>query len=245
MAVVEPQGPDHWFEELADHMGVAYLRYSFTKGTVKEVDELLRRVPLDRSAHSRRRLWSWSARARARSARVRRPRCRHQSDVHRRGARRRPAECDFRATRRTSDDVHRRVRPRVVGLPGSIRHERRSGGRAVTRSRHGDPRRYGSCRSPGRAGRVHGIQRTSKRPTCSTATTSTQSAVSTAKPLRCATAGSGGRCRSLDHLFHTEAAAVVFGGGAHGRVARCRGTRRLVIAATGHRVTGVPGDASR
>ena len=36
----------HWFEDLADHMGPAYLRYSFTKGTVKEIDELLRRVPL-------------------------------------------------------------------------------------------------------------------------------------------------------------------------------------------------------
>ena len=50
MAVVEPQGPDHWFEELADHMGAAYLRYSFPKGTVKEVDELLRRVPLEPGA---------------------------------------------------------------------------------------------------------------------------------------------------------------------------------------------------
>lgn len=29
---------DHWFEDLADHMGEAYLRYSFTKGTVQEVD---------------------------------------------------------------------------------------------------------------------------------------------------------------------------------------------------------------
>ena len=28
----------HWFEDLADHMGPAYLRYSFTKGTVAEVD---------------------------------------------------------------------------------------------------------------------------------------------------------------------------------------------------------------
>ncbi len=50
MAVVEPQGPDHWFEELADHMGAAYLRYSFTKGTVKEVDEMLRRVPIEPGA---------------------------------------------------------------------------------------------------------------------------------------------------------------------------------------------------
>ncbi len=29
--------PDHWFEPLADHLGSAYLRYSFTKGTEQEV----------------------------------------------------------------------------------------------------------------------------------------------------------------------------------------------------------------
>lgn len=36
-------GPNdgHWFEGLADHMGAAYLRYSFTKGTVREVDSLV------------------------------------------------------------------------------------------------------------------------------------------------------------------------------------------------------------
>ncbi len=33
--------PDHWFEPLADHMGEAYLRYSFTKGTEQEVDFLV------------------------------------------------------------------------------------------------------------------------------------------------------------------------------------------------------------
>lgn len=31
----------HWFEELADHMGPAYLRYSFTYGTENEVDFLV------------------------------------------------------------------------------------------------------------------------------------------------------------------------------------------------------------
>jgi SAM-dependent methyltransferase len=31
---------DHWFEELADHLGSAYLRYSFTKGTRHEVEFL-------------------------------------------------------------------------------------------------------------------------------------------------------------------------------------------------------------
>jgi SAM-dependent methyltransferase len=33
--------PDHWFEPIADHLGRAYLRYSFTKGTRQEVDFLV------------------------------------------------------------------------------------------------------------------------------------------------------------------------------------------------------------
>jgi SAM-dependent methyltransferase len=32
---------DHWFEPVADHLGSAYLRYSFTKGTRREVDFLV------------------------------------------------------------------------------------------------------------------------------------------------------------------------------------------------------------
>lgn len=32
---------DHWFEDLADHLGSAYLRYSFTKGTAQEVGFLV------------------------------------------------------------------------------------------------------------------------------------------------------------------------------------------------------------
>ncbi len=32
---------DHWFEDLADHMGEAYLRYSFTKGTTQEIDHIV------------------------------------------------------------------------------------------------------------------------------------------------------------------------------------------------------------
>lgn len=38
---------DHWFEELADHMGEAYLRYSFTKGTAQEVDHVVEAVGLE------------------------------------------------------------------------------------------------------------------------------------------------------------------------------------------------------
>lgn len=36
----------HWFEDLADHLGGAYLRYSFTKGTEQEVDFLVDRLSL-------------------------------------------------------------------------------------------------------------------------------------------------------------------------------------------------------
>jgi SAM-dependent methyltransferase len=35
------EGSEHWFEPIADHLGSAYLRYSFTKGTVAEVDALI------------------------------------------------------------------------------------------------------------------------------------------------------------------------------------------------------------
>lgn len=31
----------HWFEPMAEHMGSAYLRYSFTKGTKQEVDHIV------------------------------------------------------------------------------------------------------------------------------------------------------------------------------------------------------------
>ena len=37
---------EHWFEPIADHMGSAYLRYSFTKGTVNEVDVIVRLLGL-------------------------------------------------------------------------------------------------------------------------------------------------------------------------------------------------------
>lgn len=40
----------HWFEDLADHLGGAYLRYSFTKGTEQEVDFLVDRLNLSPGA---------------------------------------------------------------------------------------------------------------------------------------------------------------------------------------------------
>ncbi len=40
-------GRDHWFEDLADHMGAAYDRYAHTKGTVQEVDHLVDVLRLD------------------------------------------------------------------------------------------------------------------------------------------------------------------------------------------------------
>lgn len=38
---------DHWFEAIAEHTGPAYLRYSFTKGTVQEVDFLVDALGLE------------------------------------------------------------------------------------------------------------------------------------------------------------------------------------------------------
>jgi SAM-dependent methyltransferase len=33
--------PNHWFEPIAEHLGAAYLRYSFTMGTRQEIDHLV------------------------------------------------------------------------------------------------------------------------------------------------------------------------------------------------------------
>jgi SAM-dependent methyltransferase len=38
---VGERGPGHWFEPVADHLGAAYLRYSFTKGTAQEIEFLV------------------------------------------------------------------------------------------------------------------------------------------------------------------------------------------------------------
>jgi SAM-dependent methyltransferase len=40
----------HWFEDVADHLGGAYLRYSFTKGTDQEVAFLVDRLGLEPGA---------------------------------------------------------------------------------------------------------------------------------------------------------------------------------------------------
>jgi len=37
----------HWFEPVADHLGAAYLRYSFTKGTKQEVEFLVTELGLE------------------------------------------------------------------------------------------------------------------------------------------------------------------------------------------------------
>lgn len=36
-----PEAHQHWFEPIAEHLGAAYLRYSFTKGTVQEIDHIV------------------------------------------------------------------------------------------------------------------------------------------------------------------------------------------------------------
>jgi SAM-dependent methyltransferase len=43
----ELTGTNHWFEGVADHLGAAYLRYSFTKGTEQEVEFLVDALGLE------------------------------------------------------------------------------------------------------------------------------------------------------------------------------------------------------
>ena len=38
---------DHWFEPIAEHLGAAYLRYSFTKGTRQEIEFLVPALRLE------------------------------------------------------------------------------------------------------------------------------------------------------------------------------------------------------
>lgn len=47
---LRPMGSDHWFEPIADHLGTAYLRYSFTKGTLNECDHLEQVLALEPGA---------------------------------------------------------------------------------------------------------------------------------------------------------------------------------------------------
>jgi SAM-dependent methyltransferase len=50
--MIEPgadSGPQHWFEPIAEYLGPAYLRYSFTKGTRQEVDFLVDALGLNSS----------------------------------------------------------------------------------------------------------------------------------------------------------------------------------------------------
>jgi SAM-dependent methyltransferase len=42
-----PEPAPHWFEPIADHLGSAYLRYSFTKGTAQEVAFLVDELGLE------------------------------------------------------------------------------------------------------------------------------------------------------------------------------------------------------
>jgi SAM-dependent methyltransferase len=43
-------GRDHWFEELADHLGTAYDRYAHTKGTMQEVDHVVAQLGIQPGA---------------------------------------------------------------------------------------------------------------------------------------------------------------------------------------------------
>ena len=134
---VSGSGPDHWFEPLADHLGSAYLRYSFTKGTANEVAFLDRRARARAGqAGARRRLRAGTPRPRLGRAGHRGARGRHlASGSSSSPPRRPPPGATLRAPRRPRAALRRRVRRRHLAVPGRLRP-----GRRRTRGRSADRR---------------------------------------------------------------------------------------------------------
>ena len=162
---------DHWFEPLADHLGRAYLRYSFTKGTANEVDFLVDALALAAGpAGPRRRLRARPPRARAGRAGHRGPRRRHLRPLRRAGPRGRaaaapassgwmPGPCRSTGSSTPSSRCAR-ARSAWPCRPGPAPAlGRRPGRRERRRSRRGDPGRHGPGGEARRAGRVLGVLR--------------------------------------------------------------------------------------
>ena len=121
-------GPDHWFEPLADHLGDAYLRYSFTRGTAQEVGFLADELGLvagmrllDVGCGPGRHAHAFAARG-IEVVGV---------DISQRfvdlAARDAPPGATFVRADARALDLRRRVRRRRVALPGGVRAGRRPG----------------------------------------------------------------------------------------------------------------------
>ncbi len=119
--------PDHWFEPMADHLGSAYLRYSFTKGTANEVAFLDGRARARAGGSRVLDVGCGPGRhARALAARgIVGPRGGHLAALRRARHRRCAAGRHLRATRRARAALRRRVRRGDLALPGSVRPGRR------------------------------------------------------------------------------------------------------------------------
>ena len=115
----------HWFEAVADHLGPAYLRYSFTYGTEQEVTFLVDALGLAAGMQG----CSMSVVGPGRHAlalarrgiEVRRPR--HLADLHRAGPQRGRRGCRRRSNRGDArgHGLRRRVRCGAVAVPGRLR----------------------------------------------------------------------------------------------------------------------------
>ena len=182
------KSPDHWFEPIAEHLGPAYLRYSFTKGTAQEVDHIIHGAGAAAGgAGARRRLRTRTPRPRARPAGDRRARHRHLGAVRRARRAGRSGGCDVRAPRRQGDDVRRRVRRRHLPLSGSVRVDDHRRWRRRRRRRHGAG---AATRRPARAERVQRLlrgqvprRRRRSMPMPASPTSAPRSATPTAPPI--------------------------------------------------------------
>ena len=122
------QDHQHWFEPIAEHLGSAYLRYSFTKGTCRRSTSSSRRSACGGGSRPRRRLRAGSARARTGTPRCGGARHRHQPAVHRSGQRPLPRlGATFERLDARSMRVRQRVRRGDLPVPGSVRAD--DGGR--------------------------------------------------------------------------------------------------------------------
>ena len=127
---------DHWFEDLADHLGSAYLRYSFTKGTEQEVDFLVDALGL---GPGMRVLDVGCGPGRHAHALGRRGIAVHGVDISRAvrrdgAAASAPPGVTFERLDARAAAVRRRVRCRHLALPGRVRPGRRAGRRSVDRT---------------------------------------------------------------------------------------------------------------
>ena len=178
----------HWFEPIAEHLGSAYLRYSFTKGTVQEIDFVVGALGLQPGDRV---LDVGCGPGRHAHELARRGFVVHGIDICQRfidlATARRTAGCDIRAARCPPAAVRCGVRRGDLPVPGRLRTDdcgRRRPGRARryrSRTRAGGQTRPRPRSAP--TSRSSTTKRRPSTPTPASATSAPRSATRTARAV--------------------------------------------------------------